>query len=415
MDSKMNQTKKRLSIINLAISITDIETIQLQILKLALIKTDEKIQKIISVLQAENYAQAQGLISTYIETPMDEILQRTSQKSSTNISEADQALIDEFQLFVSSPDAKTTQQPAELDINNYTSQRPQYIKPKHTIDFDSLLSLDPDDVLPDNIDIDISTPTQKDTFFTKEESEIKEVIPTENIPKDTFFDTEETKNVETSPEEESEYDNILALSTDEESNSIISEETSTETPLKEIESTVTQIPSHYPAMPHISQKFIRMKKEYPPIQKSYEKFDTVENLLTKISQKGYTEVEMEEMTTFIKKLTQTSKFTEASQLLLLCGATESKFAQFMFARALFTGSLLTKNINESFTLMNALATDDYPEALCDLAQFYEHGIGTDKDTMKAESLYKEALNLGIKRASKHYDRLKKQNRRLFKK
>ncbi len=63
----MNQTKKRLSIINFAISITDIETIQLQVLKLGMLKTDEKIQEIITAIQTENYAQAQRLIAVYIE------------------------------------------------------------------------------------------------------------------------------------------------------------------------------------------------------------------------------------------------------------------------------------------------------------------------------------------------------------
>jgi len=86
----------------------------------------------------------------------------------------------------------------------------------------------------------------------------------------------------------------------------------------------------------------------------------------------------------------------------------------MLARELYTGSVLTKNINESFTIMNTLANDDYPEALCDLGQFYENGIGTTADTMKAEGLYKEAVDLGIKRAKKHYNRLKKYNRGFFK-
>ena len=57
--------------------------------------------------------------------------------------------------------------------------------------------------------------------------------------------------------------------------------------------------------------------------------------------------------------------------------------------------------------MQSLALEDYPEALCDLAQFYEHGIGTGKDKKKAEQLYKEATEFGIKRAEKHYTRLKK--------
>lgn len=411
----MNQTKKRLSIINLAISITDIETIQLQILKLALLKTDEKIQKIIAVLQAENYAQAQGLITTYIEMPAEDIVQRTSQKSaSANISASDQAIIDEFELFVTPSNASNAPQTMEININDYESQRPKYVKPKHEIDFDAILSLDSDDVLPDNIDIDISDKTKEDSFFTQEDRETALLdIPTNDIPKDSFFDEEEISE-KILHIEETKPSNILEEKEEIQTSIELPKEIK-ETPIQEIKVESKEILSSYPAMPHISQKFIRMKKEYPPIQKTYEKFDTVETLLTKISQKGYTEQEMEEMLIFIKKLIETSKYTEASQLLLICGATESKFAQFMFARALYTGSVLTKNINEAFTLMNALSTEDYPEALCDLGQFYEHGIGTTKDTMKAESLYKEAVSLGIKRATKHYDRLKKQNRRLFKK
>ncbi len=63
--------------------------------------------------------------------------------------------------------------------------------------------------------------------------------------------------------------------------------------------------------------------------------------------------------------------------------------------------------------MNSLVIEDYPEALCDLGQFYENGIGTGKDKKKAEQLYIEAMESGILRAEKHYDRLKKQNRSFF--
>jgi len=86
----MNQTKKRLQIINIAISLTDIETIQLQILKLAALRSDPKLQEIIAGLQAQNYAQTQALITKYIETPMEEIVQRTPQN--------DQEIIEEFLL-----------------------------------------------------------------------------------------------------------------------------------------------------------------------------------------------------------------------------------------------------------------------------------------------------------------------------
>lgn len=170
----------------------------------------------------------------------------------------------------------------------------------------------------------------------------------------------------------------------------------------------------YRAMPHISQKLISIKKRYPPIQKTYEKFDTVETLLTKIAQDGYSEPEIEEMIQYIKDLIEKARYTEAAQLLLVCAATESKFAQFMLARELYTGSILAKNIPEAFNLMNTLAQDNYPEALCDLGQFYENGIGISPDPIKAESLYKDAVDLGIQRAQKHHARLKKHNRGFLK-
>ncbi len=408
----MNQTQKRLSIIKLAISITDIETIQLQLLKLAPIKTDSKIKAILTLLQAGNYAQAQGLITDYIESAPEEILQRTSQDEKTTTSDEDQAIIDEFNLFVT-PKIETSPGTIEIDINDYGSIEPKITKNKQTIDFDSLLNLDPNDVLKDNINIDIShnnkTETTKDTFFQPDSEETFNTLLEENpIDKDTFFEEEVAEEVLSFSEE-----NTAVI--EEEITHITEQEDGEEkkldtTPINE----ETTEALSYAAMPHISQKLISMKKQYPPIQKSYEKFDTVETLLVKLAHEEYTESEIEETITYIYQCIKAEKYTEAAQLLLVCAATESKFAQFMLARELYTGSVLTKNINESFTIMNTLAHDDYPEALCDLGQFYENGIGTTADTMKAEGLYKEALDLGIKRAKKHYARLKKHNRGFFK-
>jgi hypothetical protein len=411
----MNQTKKRLNIIKLAISITDIETIQLQILKLTPIKTDTNIQEILTVLQAGNYAQAQALISNYIDTAPDEILQRTSQTQEKIIedekqviSDEDQAIIDEFQLFITPTTSKTEVE--EIDINDYPSIQPKIKKEKHSIDFDSLLNLDADDVLKDNISIDISDKrnNEQDNFFENENEEtFKSLLDETSIKRDTFF--EEMEKLPNELEEDTEAIlNEKTINNDKED-----DEEKDIFPKSISEEVIT--PKKYKAMPYISQKFISMKKQYPPIQKTYEKFDTVESLLTKIADEGYTEAEIEEMITYIYKLMEKAEYTEAAQLLLVCAATESQFAQFMLARELYTGSVLTKNIPEAFTLMNTLAVDDYPEALCDIGQFYENGIGTSPDLVKAEAFYKESANKGIQRAKKHYTRLKKLNRGFFKK
>ncbi len=85
-----------------------------------------------------------------------------------------------------------------------------------------------------------------------------------------------------------------------------------------------------------------MTNQYPTIQQTNENFDSVENLLSKISQEGYSEKEIEEALNHVNKLTEKTKYAEAAQLLLVCAATESKFAQFMLARELYKGTFIDK-------------------------------------------------------------------------
>ena len=462
----MNQTKKRLSIINLAISITDIETIQLQILQLGPLRTDEKIQEIITTLKAENYAQAQGLITTYIETPMKEILQRTFQKEQEKRKVQDNNTIDEFNLFAKPGDNSEI---TTLDFDDMMALSDDVVeeKPKEVqknIDFDSLLNIDKDDILPNNIKLNTSH-TSSNTFWNEPE-ELN--MQTDDIPKDTFFDTEEdiSKTTEETLIEElltndlpETTQNSIEEILEEEltKNEIIIQETIKE-PLEEIYTeeeiqeeeiqeekredgepeeakdieTFEEAPREaleelkpqkqddeaeknrkYKAIPYIDQKFKNMHVQYPPVLETSESFDSVDAWLLQISNDGYSEEDIEAMIKKIDSLSVEHK-EEASQLLLATAATESKYAQFRLARTLYKGEILQKNLPESFTLINRLATnDDYPEAICDLAQFYEYGIGIDTDKKKAELLYEEAMNLGIKRAMDHYERIRKQNSGIF--
>ena len=96
---------------------------------------------------------------------------------------------------------------------------------------------------------------------------------------------------------------------------------------------------------------------------------------------------------------------EATELILVSGATEDRFAKLIFARELYKGELFEQNIPDAFNLIAELADEEYPEALCDLGQFYEHGIGTKKDRKKAKELYQKSMDSGVHRAKKHYDRL----------
>jgi len=372
----MNQTQKRLSIVKLAISITDIETIQLQLMKLSLIKSDEKLQEIIDVLQAKNYAHAQNLITTYVETPNSKILQRTKQESE-ELSPIQEAPI---------PTPTPTQKP-QISIDDFpkVTQSYKHIDPS---DFDSLLNISASDVLVDNIDID-SELTSKDTFFSTPDKEAKTQISTEE--EDSFFAVEEP----TISDKETLFPDYEAKQTRSED---IFEETKS---------------MGYKIIPYIKEKYISMKKRYPTLHDSHASFESVETLLEKIRQSRYTEEEIEEKLQKIDKLIKENNPNEAAHILIACGATESKYAQLMLARALYKGDLLKQNIEESFSILNTLVLDDDPEAMCDLAQFYEYGIGTKKDKNRAEELYMDAMELGIARAKKHYIRLQKENRSFF--
>ena len=454
----MNQTKKRLSIINLAISITDIETIQLQILKLSLLKTDEKIQEILSVLQDESYAQAQALIATYIETPNNEILQRTFQKEKEKQEAKDKAIIEEFGLFV----VEQEEEPAEtttfdLDDMMEISEALKVNEPKRehqAVNFDSLLNIQTDDIMPGNIDIDISDnskndfwdtakeepsedPIEKDTFFdipinTLTESihedltEIKIENKTETI--DAFEIIEELKEeepfeipnieeqftvVDEVQEGSEEVDEII------EEPKIVKEMDTVEDEIEIVEApeeTILDTASealNYKAIPYIDQKFKNMQVQYPSTEALNERFTSADQWLLQISNEGYTERDVEAVMQKIDTLREENP-SEAAQLLLISAATESKYAQFRLARTLYKGDILQKNLPEAFTLINRLAVNDnYPEAICDLAQFYEYGIGIDKDKEKAVMLYEEAMDLGIKRASEHFERLNKQTSGFF--
>jgi hypothetical protein len=452
----MNQTKKRLSIINLAISIGDIETIQLQMLKLAPLKSDEKIQEIIKGLQAENYAQTQALITTYIETPTEEIVQRTSQHE-TLTPEEEEEIIEAFDLFKVEPKADKEELEEILDLDGFT-QAEDTKTTTPSVDYDTLLNLKGEDILPDNIKIEHTSLTSKDDFFD-EAPQTERYNYTEVIEKDDFFDT--------APEEEMADLDTLVQQTEEKKVEIIQKHVTTITeadPTKPIESTEeptqpytdetskpeiideapsletlpeeaptteektsqpaietikskrkeTKIPDSYEPITYIDQKLKNMITQYPPLEMPEESYPSINAWLLKISKEGYTEQEIEEMMAYIQKLAKEERKAEAAQLLLTSAATHSKYAQFMLARSLFKGDLLEKNLPEAFTLINRLAMDDdYAEAICDLGQLYEYGIGIDKDKKRAEALYKEAMELGIKRAKSHYERLRKENKTFF--
>jgi hypothetical protein len=181
----------------------------------------------------------------------------------------------------------------------------------------------------------------------------------------------------------------------------------------------TQESPTYSAISYIDQKFRNMRNQYPQVEESSESFESVERLLYKISLEGYSEADIVAAIDKVFELKEEGKLAEAAHLLLISAATESIYGQFILARELYRGDILQKNLPEAFTQINRLAMDDYPDAVCDLAQFYEFGIGIPKDKKKAFSLYEDALELGVERAEKHLQRMENASRgilgKLFKK
>jgi len=410
----MNQAKKRLTIIKLAISMTDTETIQLQVLKLGLLKTDNRIKEILTFLNAQNYVQAQKLIAEYIDSPnQTTVIQRISQEKlkdtpdeisiekkesiKTDILEEqtlhlkakiqqakEQALLNQSKLFFHSSQIEENISNEMYDDDLHTAPT----SPVETVSYDTLLNVDAEDILPDNITLDISTSINinpiDETFF----NETNEILP--HTKKDDLFNQEDI------------YEKTEKI-----------QDIQSSSQSKDEQESNTKDSIHYKAISYIKQKFKHMSNQYPPIQNSDIEYTSINKWLLKISDEGYLESEIEEIIENVEQLITIDK-AEAAQLLLIAGATESKYAQFRLARALYKGELLERNIDESFILISRLAlNDNYPEAICDLAQFYESGIGTSKDTQKAKELYKEAMELGISRAKNHYKRLNASNNSLF--
>ncbi|MCF6243580.1 MAG: hypothetical protein L3J43_00920 [Sulfurovum sp.] len=386
----MNQTKKRLTIINLAISITDMETIQLQVSKLSLLKSDLKIGEIISALSEQNYAQTQRLISEYLEAPNETVLQRTSQDEIAHQEqiqqtqdEEEQAIIKEFDLFTTPAYNASGNTEEEVNYDAFLdTTTASEVNINKEVNYDTLLNVVANDILPNNIDLDISTENKE----TQQNGDHK-VSST-----DTQLDTEVNKE-----------DNDIVIRNEKRS-------TDTEDTADEIDENGY---SSYEAISHISTKFNNLYNQYSPIEHTENRYKSVEDWLLQISTKGYTESEVEIKIKDAEELKHTN-VSEAAQLLIATGATDSLYALFQLARALFVGDILQKNIPEAVTLIHYLAiNEEYPEAMCDLAQFYEKGIEVKQNSKKAEVLYKEAMNQGIKRATQHYQRIQKENTSIF--
>lgn len=417
----LGQIGKRLQIIKIAISITDDETINMQRSKLRLHKNDKLLNNILSVLDDENYAQASNLIDRYIHGPYDkdlapapeseaeEVIRNTPieteqiKKRNAARAEEEEDLIKKFGLF--------------MDEANKEVYNP--------IDEDELLMMTQaaaTRTVPSEETGDQQTPAPKqpttDEIMARYDTIGENKLPPEESAEDDFFEIDEV--LTSSHSEESVSDSSYSrISTEGDDHEEVEKTEELQEASKIEEAEETEAPKESPAIKktieyapisYIDQKIRNMLNQYPQVEESSEQFENEERLLYMISLEGYTEADIEKTIDEVFNLKKEGKLAEAAHLLLIAASTESLYAQFALARELYRGDILQRDLSEAFTQINRLALDDYPEAVCDLAQFYERGIGIDKDKKKAFSLYEDALELGVERANAHLSRMEHESR-----
>jgi len=459
----LGQIGKRLEIIKTAIALTDKEIITMQCSKLRLHKNDQQLNNILSVLDDENYVQATKLIDRYLHGPYDEEedttpeMEESTPASSTEEtveteqkkmrSREEEELIKKFGLFMEEA-SKEKYDPIDEDEMLLMAQKNrESTKPSE----EELLTLTPAQPTPEEIIAEFDTinrdelppsdrmkgtpPRQTESVKQKEKAaEIEEEelsFDINEIPLTGKSSTYANRGVR---EEESRKSATKELYKEEPHKVEETEEIEEEEPLQEeipeeVEESIYEEASEseetpeekaaekpkaesieYDPISYIDQKFRNMRNQYPQVEESSERYESVERLLYMISLEGYTERDIEKTIDHVFELKNEGKLAEASHLLLIAGATESLYAQFILARELYKGEILKKDLPEAFTQINRLALNDYPEAICDLAQFYEFGIGIDKDKKKAFSLYEDALELGVERAETHLTRMEEASR-----
>jgi len=168
----------------------------------------------------------------------------------------------------------------------------------------------------------------------------------------------------------------------------------------------------YQPVQFLDQKFKSILNRFPQQEAIESDIDSIKHIVALFEQ-PYTEAEVDIALKQFDEFKKNEEFEEAAKILLVVASTQSQNAHFRLARELFKGEVLEQNYPEAFIQMNDLALDGYVEAICDLGQFYEYGIGIKKDKKKALSLYVEADELGLERAKELHDKLENSKKNFF--
>jgi len=404
----MEEITTRFEIIRLAVNLGDFRTIDLQCEKLRSLSMDDKLSEIIDLLESRNYRQALYEMKHYARSLEDEFF--TSEKPAVERAPARQTPRNDAGLFDLGEEEEEDEEEQVLNLDDIlrlseaARKKPSEYRaaPEFEIEPESPASRSgesPEAVISEEVTEREEEPQGMsladhlpEEGLREQPVEEPETPDAEELPQSTKASPDLPEREEAGPER--------AFREKPERTTAVSEASAYRPAARNGGS-----PKH-PPISYISQKFRNMIHQFPPVDPEGALPPEVEEMQRKISQEGYTEEEIEAFLRRYQEYKEEGKRAEAAMVLLLAAATESKFAQFLLARELFRGEIIQQDHAEAFTQINTLADQNFAEAICDLGQFYEHGVGIGKDRQMALLLYEEAAEMGVARARKHYERLK---------
>ncbi len=401
----LKEIANRLEIVKLSIPINDKETIFVQYQKFKE-SGDLYLKEIAMLLESKNYRQALYLIKKYIDENDITIEQAPveTETETTNVLNVEDML-------KMSPIAKETI--LEFKKSTYTKDDLEKFAKNIT------------HISKENLSSEEKSSLQKEESVTIKE----ETSPEQNAQK-SFEVTEQKEKIEATPEaqeaiSEASKDTPLDEMSTELSNKKSSKRTKMLSKYKTLRAKfskdkgkvqIQEEPQErqkeiyengiYPPIGHIEEKFRQAFLLYPPVKEHDIWVEDVAKFLKFISLNSYKDSDVEDFLDNYFKYKEEGDIARASQFLLLAAVTEAKYAQFLLARELFKGTVIKRNVKASLELMTKLANEGYADAICDLGQFYEYGVGVNENKKIALRLYEKAFELGLQRATKHINRIK---------
>ncbi len=436
-----NELMQRLKIVKLAASIGDDDTVILQISHLKSLN-NSNLNEIISMLTKKNYRQAIYLIKNYLNEIdiLDDDIGSESEKilnveDMIKMSPLAKETIKEYKSSFYTKDdleafAKNIEKPIEYEYKDSELKNGDYEKTFKKLQEKNLTEEPQDNQQQEKVEekkedkekqgslqnVDEDTPLDEisaEVIGKKKVSKHKKVMSKYKALRSKFS---KDKNVEV-VKKKSAAQKVLSKAKNISGKLKINKNgKKTEESLKEV-SQQNQAQSEkvvpkkehnetHPPIPHIEQKFRKAFTLFPPIKQSDVWVEAVVKFLKQVASSNYTDQDvysfLDEFSFYLEK----NDIAKAAQVLLLASSTDSKFAQFILARELFSGKVLKRDLDKSYKIMKSLANQFYPDAVCDLAQFYEYGITVPKNKKIAQKLYEKAFELGVERAAKHINRLK---------